>query len=233
MSITLDIAHALASGSILALPLSFAGGLLAGFAPCNLALYPAASASCCAGRSCGCDSAQASARDFFSNNVSLASSIFFLLGIAAAMTILGVAVSLAGHITGFGSIGHYIVAAVMLIMGMQMLGWIHLPLEHLSGLPIQTGGSFGVGFVLAFALAPCGAPLLAPVLSYAAYQGHMLYGAALLFLFGIGAGTPLLLAGTVASGLARRLDQTGWRIWIDRATGILLLLVGYYLLWNA
>lgn len=221
MDVASEIGGALASGSMAALPLSLMGGVIAGLNPCCLALYPAAAASCCAARDCG-------------SRRTSANALAFLLGIAVAMALLGIAVSFAGRITGLGSAGRYLVAIVPLVMGLNLLGWIHLPLDRLSRLPVRAGGSaFGMGFLLSLVIGPCGTPLLASVLSYAAYQGQMFYGAILLFLYGLGVGTPLLLAGTAANGLARRLDGAGWKVWIDRATGIILLALGFYLLWIA
>jgi cytochrome c biogenesis protein CcdA len=75
--------------------------------------------------------------------------------------------------------------------------------------------------------------VLAGVLSYAAYAGRVPYEALLLFLFGLGAGAPVLLAGTAAGGMATRLDRAGLRPWVDRVTGAALLGVGFYLLWTA
>lgn len=221
MNLASQIGSALASGSILALPLSLVGGLIAGFNPCCLALYPAAAASCCVGR----DSNQ---------RPSGANAVSFVLGIAVAMAALGVAVSMAGHVTGPGTIGRYAVAAVPLIMGLDLLGWIHLPFDRLSRLRIRNGGgAFGMGLLLSLVIAPCSTPLLASVLSYAAYHGRMIYGALLLFVYGLGLGTPLLLAGTGTVRVVNWLERAGWKIWVDRSSGAALLLLGFYLLWTA
>lgn len=221
MDFALEISDALRSGSMAALPLSLLGGVIAGLNPCCLALYPAAAATCCAGRDCG-------------QRRSSANAFAFLLGIAAAMTLLGLGVSFAGRITGLGTLGRYLVAIVPLVMGCNLLGWIHLPLDRLSRLAIGGGtGAFGVGFLLSLVIGPCGTPLLASVLSYAAFQGKAVYGALLLFLYGLGVGTPLLLAGTTAGSLAQRLDGIGWKAWVDRLAGVILLALGLYLLWIA
>jgi uncharacterized membrane protein YfcA len=44
---------------------------------------------------------------------------------------------------------------------------------------------------------------------------------------------PILLIGTAGGGLASRLDRAGWRPWVNQATGLVLLGVGFYLLWTA
>lgn len=220
MDIVLELGGALARGSVAALPLSLLGGLIAGFNPCCLALYPAAAASCCARRECR---PRGSPGDAFA----------FLLGIAVAMAVLGLAVSLAGHVTRLGSVGRYLVALVPLLMGLNLLGWVRLPLDRMPRWPARAGGTFGMGFLLSLVIGPCGTPLLASVLSYAAYQGQMLYGALLLFLYGLGVGAPMLLVGATAGSLAQRMAGAGWKIWVDRAAGAMLLAIGFYLLWTA
>jgi len=220
MDFASEISGALARGSVIALPLSFVGGLIAGLNPCCLALYPAAAVSCCTGRDCG-------PRRTFAN------AFGFLLGVAVAMAMLGLAVSFAGRITELGRVWRCLVAVVPLVMGLNLLGWINLRLDRLSGLSIRTGSAFGMGFLLSLVIGPCGTPLLASVLSYAAYQGQLLYGALLLFLYGLGVGMPLLVAGATAGTLALRLDGAGWKVWVDRAAGLILLALGFYLLWTA
>ncbi len=214
---------ALADQSGLALPLALAGGVVSGLNPCCLPLYPAAVATCCATRA---PSIQRTA----------ASATAFVFGVACATTLLGVAAALLGHtMTGLGGWARVAIAIVPMVMGLQMLHWLRLPLPALSvrwGSP-GLGGAFITGLMLSLALAPCGTPVLASVLSYAAYKGSILFGAMLLFLYGIGAGVPMIAVGTAAGGLARRLGTSHWQPWVDRATGLLLLGVGFHLLWTA
>jgi cytochrome c biogenesis protein CcdA len=47
------------------------------------------------------------------------------------------------------------------------------------------------------------------------------------------AGIPLLIAASISSRFAQRLDLRGYRKWVDRGTGVLLLSLGFYLLWIA
>ena len=84
-----------------------------------------------------------------------------------------------------------------------------------------------------FVVYPRGTPVLASVLSYAALKGNAYFGALLLFVYGFGAGIPLLAAAAISSRFAQRLDVRGYRQWVDRATRTLLLGLGFYLLWIA
>jgi cytochrome c biogenesis protein CcdA len=193
--------------------------------PCCFALlFPAAAGTCCA------RGPSNSKRDF-------SKPVAFVIGIAAATAVLGVIAALAGRATGGpGSLIRYAVAAVPLIMGLHVLGWIRLPLSKLLNVGTERfriASAFGGGFLLSLVIAPCGTPVLASVLSYAAYERRVLYGALLLFLYGFGAGLPVLIAGTAAGRLAERLERKGYQLWVDRATGVLLLALGFYLVWIA
>lgn len=217
------LGSALSGGSLLALPLAVIGGLVTGLNPCCLSLYPAAAATCCATRD------QRLSRTFWSATA-------FVLGVAIATTALGVLAAVAGRVmTSVGGWSRYVIAAVPLVMGMHLLGWISLPIGT-AGLQLTRRGvaaSFLAGILLSLVLVPCGTPLLASVLSYAAYKGSVPYGGMLLFLYGIGTGVPVLIVATTAGSLAARLDGNSWRPWVDRATGVALLGLGFYILWTA
>ncbi len=212
---------ALAGGSFFALPLALAGGILTGCNPCCLSLYPAAAVTCCTNRD------ERFARTFWSATA-------FVLGVALATTVLGVLAAVAGRtMTAVGGWARYLIAAVPLVMGMHLVGWIRLPIGD-SGHQVTRPGaasSFLTGLLLSLVLVPCGTPLLASVLSYAAYNGSVPYSGILLFVYGIGAGLPVLIVATTAGGLAARLDRSGWRLWVDRITGAALLGLGFYILW--
>ena len=213
----------MSAGGILALPIALLGGLIAAMNPCCLALYPAAAATCCGVR-------ESAARR------SLHNSAAFVVGMAMAMSLLGVGVALAGRITsGGGHLLRYAVAIVPLLTGMHVLGWIKLPLPTFSMAKskLKVASAFGCGFLLSLVIAPCGTPVLASVLSYAAFKGNAYYGALLLFVYGLGTGIPLLAAASLGSRFAHRLDLRGYQRWVDRATGALLLGLGFYLLWRA
>ena len=217
------LADALSGGSLVALPLAIAGGVMTGLNPCCVPLYPAAAATCCATRG---DRVRAA----------FGTSFAFLAGIALATTLLGMVAALAGRaMIGLGGWARYLIALVPLGMGVHFLGWLRIRLPALGGPGARHGlaGAFLAGLALSFVLVPCGTPVLASVLSYAAYQGSVSYGAILLFLFGVGAGLPVFAIGTAAGGLATRLDAIGLRPWVDRTTGVMLLGMGFYLLLTA
>lgn len=222
----------LSGSSALAVPVALAGGMIASLCPCCLPMYPAAAATCSGVREseCSCCGPQAPIA-----KRGLANSVAFALGMAVAMSLLGIVAALVGRIATAGDWLRYAIAVIPLLMGMHILGWVQLPLPSFSikESRFQATGAFGVGFLLSLVIAPCGTPVLAAVLSFAALKGNTMYGAALLFAYGLGAGIPLLIAASASNRIARWFDLRGYQKWVDRATGALLIGMGFYLLWIA
>ncbi len=59
----------------------------------------------------------------------------------------------------------------------------------------RAGGAVLAGLLLSLVIAPCGAALLASILSDAAYRGSSVYGGALLFVYGVGLSSPVNALG--------------------------------------
>lgn len=216
---------ALASGGLVALPAALFGGLLAGLNPCCVPMYPAAAATCCAVQDCGMPGER---------RRSFGAAVAFALGVAVATTILGIIAAAAGaRLTALGRWPTYVVACIPLVAGMHFLGLIRLRAPRLPVVGSRAGGAFLAGLLLSLVIAPCGTALLASILSYAAYRGSIVYGGALLFVYGIGLSLPIVALGFTSTRLAARLERSGLRVVIDRTMGILLLGFGFYLLWRA
>lgn len=219
---TFSVGQALGGGSALALPLVLLGGLLAGLNPCCLALYPAA-ASCCPP---GGATAEHPLRRVLA----------FVLGAASATSLLGIFAALAGRVMGqLGTPVQYVIAAIPLLMGLHLLGFLRLPLGTVPArvVPSNLVSAFGCGFLMSVAVTPCSTPVLASVLSYVAYKGGILYGALLLFVYGVGVGMPLLVVGTAARTVTSWLSKLGHQKWGDRVSGTALVALGLYLVWKA
>ena len=212
---------AVAQGGLAALPLALAGGVLTGFNPCCLPLYPAAAATCCAARGP-------------TVRVRLRNAASFIVGVAFTTTALGLLAGLAGRVmTGLGGWPGYLIALVPIVMGLHLLGVIKLPFPTLRTAKGGLGGSFAAGLLLSLVVAPCGTPVLASLLSFAAYNRSPVYGAVLLLIYGIGTGLPVMLFATATGEFAKWLDGAGWRRWVDRAAAIGMIGFGVYLLATA
>ena len=211
--------RALTAGDMIVLPLALAGGLVAGMNPCCLALYPAAAGACC--------SVQGQVKIQTVWNAAA-----FILGIAVAGAALGLLTVYIGRVAAIGTTFKYAIAFLPILMGVYRLGWIRLPLRIPQTFRPGLGGAFGTGLLLSLIIGPCGTPVLASLLSFVAYKQSFIYGGLLLFLYGIGNGLPLMLVGTTAGGILKRLEGSRFAIWIDPAVGGLLILLGFYLLWR-
>jgi cytochrome c-type biogenesis protein len=222
----------LSHGTLLALPIALFAGVLAGCNPCCVALYPAAAAMYC-----GTNSADACCgTSVVVNGSGLKRPFAFVLGIAAATTVLGVIAAVAGRVVGqLGSGFRYAIAAIPLIMALHLLGWLRLPIGTIPQRAIRNGliGTFGSGVLLSLALTPCGTPVFASVLSYVAYKASVVYGAILLFFYGVGSGVPVVLVGTTAGKLTAKLERAGYGLWAERVSGGALLILGLFLIWRA
>ena len=220
----LDAIHgALDGNSVLALPLAVFGGVLMALNPCCVVMYPAVVATCFAPASDG------------RNRPALLSAVVFVLGAASATTALGVIAAAAGQtMTTLGGWPRYVAAAIPLVMGCQTLGWLRIPLPRGIAVKAGAGGlgsAFITGFLLTLIIGSCGTPILAAILSYAA-RGSLSYGGLLLFCYGLGVGVPTVLVGAGAGGIAAKLRQASGA-WVNRAAGVGLLALGFYLLWTA
>ena len=210
--------QSLSTGNLIALPLAFTGGMVAGVNPCCLALYPAAAGACC-----GMPSQEKSR--------TLVNAMAFVLGIAIAVAALGMIAASIGHVLAISTPLKYTVAFIPIVMGVHRLGWISLPLRLPKLAVSEKGGAFGTGLLLSLIIGPCGTPVLASVLSYAAYQNDLFYSGLLLLMYGIGNGLPVALAGTAAGGVMQRFEGSRYQVWVDVIVGGLLILLGFYLLW--
>ena len=219
MDLRQTLSAALSAGNIAAIPLALIGGLIAGVNPCCLAMYPAAA--------CACGVQEQTSKRPFRNAVAL------VLGVAISIALLGSLAAYMGHIAVIAAPIKYAIAFLPILMGVHVLGWIRLPLMKPKAFRQGFSGAFGTGVLLSLVIGPCGTPVLASVLSYAAYKQSFLFGGILLFAYGIGDGLPLVLVGTAAGGVLKRLDCSRFGSWINPIVGSLLILLGFYLLWRA
>ncbi|WP_190014736.1 cytochrome c biogenesis CcdA family protein [Geosporobacter subterraneus] len=164
-------------------------------------------------------------------------SLSFVLGIAVTLSLLG---GIAGTVGGvFLNIGllNYILAAIVIIMGLWMLDVIDLGMKQFSFFTPKKGsgnlGAFLLGLPFGILASPCTTPILGGVLAYAASKGSSLYGFILLFIYAIGRSIPILIVGTF-TGLIKNLSVLDrFQKPIKVIGGIILILLGMYLVWKA
>lgn len=218
----------LQTGSLLAYLLVFMGGIVTSIGPCNVAMIPLVVG-------------YVGGTTDLSRGRSLALSLAFAVGLAITFMLLGVIAALVGGLIGGTSrVWYYVVAAVCLVIGLHILGAVSLPrLTGLNRLREQVSlkgipGALTLGLVSGLVASQCATPVLAAILTYVmAQQEALFYGAALLFIYALGRGVPVVLAGTF-TGVVKQLQSFGrWAPIIEKASGVIILGVGLYFLWLA
>jgi cytochrome c-type biogenesis protein len=208
--------------------LVFIGGIVTSIGPCNVAMIPLVIGFV------GGSGKQTRPRSF-------AISLSFVTGLAITFMILGIVASLVGGLIGGSSrLWYYLVAFVCLLIGLQMLGALNLQLPSwFGGLREKIGlkgipGALALGLVSGLVASQCATPVLAAILTYVMAQGGALvYGATLLFVYALGRGVPILLAGTFTGALKQMQLLGRWSDRMEKASGVILLGVGLYFLWIA
>jgi cytochrome c-type biogenesis protein len=214
--------------SIMGYFLVFFGGIVTSIGPCNIAMVPLI-----VGYIGGSHN--------LSRSRSFSISLFFALGMAITFMLLGVIASFVGGLLGGSTrVWYYLVAVVCLVIGLQMLGVLNLTLPTwFGGLreKVQHKGLSGallLGLVSGLVASQCATPVLVAILTYVvAQKASLVYGAILLFIYALGRAVPIILAGTFTGVLKGFRSLGRWTDWMEKVSGVILLLVGVYFLWIA
>jgi cytochrome c-type biogenesis protein len=165
-------------------------------------------------------------------------SLFFILGIAFILSILGAFAGLLGNVLLKTDLLNYIIAFVLILMGFWLLDvfdfsgngvdFKHSP-KNRSGLL----SSFLLGIPFGISASPCTMPITVSVLAYSAAKGSPLYGMLFMFTFAIGRSIPLLIAGTFTGVLAHINWLSKFQPTIKKVGGIIMIILALYFIWIA
>jgi cytochrome c-type biogenesis protein len=219
---------------------SFLAGMLTVLTPCVLPLLPVY-LSVLLGAPLASAAGEMSARQrlrLFSG------ALAFSAGFIAVFTLLGLtATAVGGYLVKNRVYFSLFGGLVILLFGLRYVGWLRVSfLEREARFGADRWrtrfallDAFLMGVVFAFGWTPCVGPILGAVLTFTASRTtDPAQGAAFLALYGAGFAVPLLALSLVAAGaagLVRRLSR--WLPAIERATGVLLVVVGLYLMTGA
>lgn len=213
--------------SPLALLLVFAGGVVTSIGPCNMAMIPLIIGYV------------GGSRDL-PRGRSFILSATFATGLAITFMLLGVVVSFVGGLVGAGHQWfYYVVAGVCILIGLQLLGLIHLPMPDFLAEQRQrmawrgAPGALALGLVSGLVSSQCATPVLASILTYVMAEGAMAYGALLLFVYALGRGVPIVAAGTFTGALKQLRAFGRWSGALEKVSGVIVIAVGLYLVWLA
>ena len=226
-----EIARLFESGGPLVVLASFLGfGLLLAFTPCVLPMIPILSGIIAGeGRELG-------------KLRALLLSLSYVLGMAAAYAVAGVAAAwsgtlLAAALQNAWVLGVFALVYVALALSMfglyelQLPGFLHHRLHATHGR--LKGGRIAsvtaMGALSAVIVSPCVAAPLAGALLYISQTRDVALGGAALFAMALGMGIPLLVIGVSEGAL---LPKSGpWMVRVKQVFGVLLLAVAVWIVW--
>jgi cytochrome c-type biogenesis protein len=226
-----NISTQLSSSPLTALPILFIAGVLTSLAPCIYPMIPI-TAAIVGGGSVG-ELPRARSRTVFL-------TLTYVLGLALAYASVGLVAGLTG--TLFGAIStnpwlYFAMANLLIIAALAMLdvipvrvpAWL-LTRAATAGRGGSLSGVFVMGAASGLVAAPCGAPVMAAVLTWVTVTQSGVLGFVYLFVFSLGMCTILVLVG-LFSGTLSRLPRAGaWMVWIKRIFGLIMLGAAEYYL---
>ena len=207
-------------------------GLVMGIAPSS---YPLASvvAGYVGGQACGQQEVRSSGRGLLLSG--------FVLGAATVDAVIGVLVGLLGFVViralaGSLAITNLVLGLFLIVLGLALLRKIRFLVPVLSPRPhrVQSfAAAYALGIPFGLSVCPACTPMVLPVLGAAALSGTPWLGGALLLVFGMARGAPLLLVGPAAERLKDLPRVMMLAPAIERTSGALLLLAALYFLYQS
>lgn len=207
--------------------LSFLGGLVASISPCSLSMLPII-----IGYVGGYSDAKPAK--------TLVQMIFFVLGTAVVFSIIGIICAVTGKVFISFAGGYFglVLASIILVMGLKLIGFLDFELPVLiKEMPKNDTHSTYIYPVIlgaAFALvgSPCSTPILAGIMAFASLSANIINAIIMLFLFSIGQGLILILAGFLTSELKNRNNFYKISDSLMKISGVLLILASLYIFYK-
>lgn len=223
-------------------PVAFISGIVSFFAPCVLPLLPAYVAYVTGVSVQKLRDIRGGLKDVtgrYREEVVL-SSLAYILGFSVVFVVLGTAAAGVGQILRqYADLIRIVGGLVILVLGLNFAGFLPLPFlssELKLRLPSWTahlgyGRAFFIGVVFATAWTPCVGAVLGAILSLAAVSHSAVTGASLLFVYSLGISVPFLIVSlTLAQAPVYLKIIMRHIVFISRAAGLLLALLGFLLL---
>jgi cytochrome c-type biogenesis protein len=164
----------------------------------------------------------------------------YVLGLSATYALLGLVAGLSG--TLFGAIStnpwlYLLLANLLMAFALMMLDALPVPVPQRMlqwAATLEGGGrlagTFAMGAASGLVAAPCGAPVMAAVLTWVAGTHSALLGFAYLLAFSLGMCALLVVVGLTAGGAVRLPRPGPWMIGVKRGFAVILFWVAEYYL---
>ena len=206
---------------------SFIGGIIASISPCSLAMLPLIVGYV------GGYSKETPFRTFIQ-------LICFILGTAIIFTLIGIFCAVTGSVFASVMGGYFtlIISSFILVMGLKLVGFLDFEIPTIiKAMPINRNHSIFLypvllGMTFALAGTPCSTPILAGIMAFAAIGKHLGMAILMLFLFSIGQGIILIIAGLCTSALKNMKSLASFTETLLKVSGILLIFVSGFLYWK-
>jgi len=206
--------------------MSFIGGVIASVSPCSLAMLPLIIGYV------GGFSKETTFRTFIQ-------LLSFIFGTAIIFTIIGIICAVTGNVFAsvFGGYFKVLIASLLLVIGLKLLDILDFDTPMIiKSIPVNSSSSLFVypvflGIVFALAGTPCSTPVLAGIMAFAALGKSLPMAVIMLFLFALGQGLILILAGLFTSCLKNMHSLAKYTNILIKISGILLVVVALFLYW--
>ena len=207
--------------------LSFLGGLVASVSPCSLAMLPIIISYV------GGYNNEKPAK-------TLLQMFMFVMGTAIVFSVIGIICAVTGKVFAAFAGGYFgiILAAIVLVMGLKLVGILDFELPVLiKEMPKSEGHNIYLypvllGMVFALAGTPCSTPILAAIMAFASLSANLVQAIIMLFLFALGQGLILILAGFLTSRLKSWKNFYKISDVLLRLSGVLLILASLYIFYK-
>jgi cytochrome c-type biogenesis protein len=209
--------------------IAFLAGLLSFLSPCVLPLIPSY-----VGFLTGLTLEELEVR----RGTAVVHAVWFVAGFSAVFVALGATASVLGVLLLHSQVWIGRIGGVLVILfGLYLVGALRPAFllrerkVQLARKPWGYAGSAVVGVTFGAAWTPCIGPILGAILTMAAAQGSVRQGAGLLSAYAIGLAVPFLLAAAALDRFLVWFQRFRRYIgWVERTSGILLIVLGLLLL---
>jgi cytochrome c-type biogenesis protein len=226
-----DLASTFASHPLAAIGIAFTSGVLTSLTPCVYPMIPI-TAAIVGGQAVG--TTQRRTRRV------VALTLAYVTGLALVYATLGLIAGLTG--TLFGTIStnpwlYFAMANLLLLAAFMMLDVVPVPIPSAllhraatAGNGERALGAFVMGAASGLVAAPCGAPVMAAMLTWVSSTRSAGLGFLYLFVFSLGMTAVLMTIGLSAGALAALPRPGPWMLWIKRLFALVMIGAAQYYL---
>lgn len=212
---------------LIMLAVSFLGGLLASVSPCSLAMLPII-----IGYVGGYSEGKPAK--------TLLQMLFFVFGSSLVFATIGILCAVTGKVFVSFAPSYFILllASLLMVMGFNILGVLDFNMPVLIKQIPQSSGKnvilypILIGAVFAIAGTPCSTPILAGIMAFASMSTNILSAVLMLFMFSLGQGLILIIAGVFTSSLKGFKHFSYISEIFLKLSGVLLVLSSIYIFYK-